>query len=66
MLKYYLDGQEITSREYTDFLCDDADCYGETKTTAMRVIRENRQEARDEGWSAWTLRYGSVLMIRKE
>lgn len=66
MLKYYLDDEEITSREYEDFLCDDAYCWGETKTTAMRVIRENRQEARTEGESAWTLRHGSVLLIRKE
>ena len=38
---------------------------GETKTTAKRVIRENRQEARETGKNVFTLSCGAEVIISK-
>ena len=66
MLKYYIDGQEISSREYEEYLIEDAYDNDKSKAHAIRVIRENRQEAREEGENIWRINNGSKLVIRKE
>lgn len=65
-LKYYLNNTEISSKEYVDRIIMDAECYSESKTTALRIVRENRQEARSEKENVWILQNGDALSIRNE
>ena len=70
MFKYYIEtlGKKvpITSKEYEDYMIEEAVDEGQTKTTAKRVIRENRQEAREEGKNIFILSFGAVLIIENE
>ena len=70
MFKYFIKNLEkampITSKEYENYMIKEAISEGETKTTAMRVIRENRQEAREESYNVFTLNCGAQLIIEKE
>ena len=63
MFKYYYNGESISSKEYEERLIDDAFDCGHCKTSAMRIVRENRQEAREEGKNEWTVHCGSRLTI---
>lgn len=69
MLKYFknLDGREveISSEDYVEELVTDARNYDESKTSALRVVRENRQIARDTGMCEWKLHFCGNLIIRK-
>ncbi len=65
-LKYYLNNTEISSKEYVERVIDDAKYYSESKTTALRIVRENRQEARSEKENVWRLQNGDALIIRNE
>jgi len=66
MLKYYIQKSgktmPISSKEYENYMIEEAIDLGETKTTARRVIKENRQEARERGKNIFTL-YGGVQLI---
>ena len=70
MLKYYIKtlgkSVPISSREYENYIIEDAICDGQTKTIAMRVIRENRQEARETGENIFTLTFGAQVIVSKE
>lgn len=65
MLKYYIDGQEISSKEYEEYIIEDAYDNDESKAHAMRVIRENRQEARETGENIWLIQNGAKLVIER-
>lgn len=65
MLKYYVDGQEISSKEYEEYIIEDAYDNGELKAAAMRVIKENRQDARETGDNVWTIHNGAILVIER-
>lgn len=69
MFKYYIQmlgkPMPISSKEYEDYMIEEATDSGETKTTAMRVIRENRQEARETGKSTFTLSFGAQVIIEQ-
>mgnify|MGYP003297831199 CR=1 FL=1 len=71
MLKYFIkkigceNEEEISSRDYEDYLIDDAFDCGESKTTALRVIRENRKEARDFDECDWVLTSGNKVIVKK-
>ena len=56
----------ISSKEYEDYMIDEAVDSGETKTTAKRVIRENRQEARETGKNVFRLSCGAEVIVMKE
>lgn len=70
MLKYFknLDGREveISSEDYVDELIVDARNYGETKSSALRIVRENRDIARIDGMCEWKLHFCGSLIIRSE
>lgn len=70
MLKYYIKtlgkSVSISSREYENYIIEDAICDGQTKTTAMRVVRENRQEARETGENIFTLTFGAQVIVSNE
>ena len=67
MFKYYIQtlGKmvPITSKEYEGYMIEEAIDLGKTKTDAMRVIRENRQDARETGKNIFTLCYGAQVII---
>ena len=67
MFKYFIQvlgkTMPISSREYEDYMIEEAVDLGKTKTTAMRVIRENRQEARETGKNIFTLSSGAQVII---
>jgi hypothetical protein len=67
MLKYYIQKSgktmPISSKEYENYMIEEAIDLGETKTTAKRVIKENRQEAREKGMNIFTLYGGTQLII---
>ena len=69
MFKYFIrtlgKAMPITSKEYEDYMVEEAVDSGQTKTTAKRVIRENRQEAREEGKNIFRLSFGAELIIEK-
>jgi hypothetical protein len=65
MLKYYVDGQEISSKEYEEYIIEDAYDNDESKAHAMRVIKENRQEARETGENIWRICNGAKLVIER-
>ena len=56
----------ISSNEYEEYMTNEAVDSGETKTTAKRVIRENRQEARETGKNVFRLSCGAEVIITKE
>ena len=56
----------ISSKEYEEYMVNEAVDSGETKTTAKRVIRENRQEARETGKNVFRLSCGAEVIITKE
>ena len=56
----------ISSNEYEEYMINEAVDSGETKTTAKRVIRENRQEAREIGKNVFRLSCGAEVIITKE
>ena len=56
----------ISSNEYEEYMINEAVDSGETKTTAKRVIRENRQEARETGKNVFRLSCGAEVIITKE
>lgn len=56
----------ISSKEYEEYMINEAVDSGETKTTAKRVIRENRQEARETGKNVFRLSCGAEVIITKE
>lgn len=56
----------ISSKEYEEYMINEAIDSGETKTTAKRVIRENRQEARETGKNVFRLSCGAEVIIEKE
>ena len=68
-MKYFVKtlGKEvsITSKEYEDYIIEDAIDEGQTKTIARKVIRENREEAREVGENEFFLSYGASVIIRK-
>lgn len=55
----------ISSKEYEDYMTEEAIDSGETKTTAKRVIKENRQEARNIGKNIFRLSSGAEVIISK-
>lgn len=67
MLKYYIQKSgktmSISSKEYENYMIEEAIDLGETKTNARRVIKENRQEAREKGKNIFTLYGGTQLII---
>lgn len=67
MFKYFIQvlgkTMPISSNEYEDYIVEEAIDSGETKTTAKRVIRENRQEARETGKNEFTLSSGAQVII---
>lgn len=67
MFKYYIQtlGKmvPISSKEYENYMIEEAIDLGETKTAARHVIRENRQEAREKGKNIFTLCYGAQVII---
>ena len=67
MFKYYIQTlgktMPISSKEYEDYMIEEAVDNGQTKTTAKRVIRENRQEARETGKNIFTLSFGAQVII---
>jgi hypothetical protein len=67
MFKYYIQtlGKmvPITSKEYEGYMIEEAIDLGKTKTDAMRVIRENRQDARETGKNIFTLCFGAQVII---
>lgn len=69
MFKYYIQtlGKmvPITSKEYEGYMIEEAIDLGKTKTDAMRVIRENRQEAREDGKNVFRLSSGAEVIISK-
>ena len=69
MFKYFIQvlgkTMPISPKEYEDYMIEEAIDSGETKTTAMRVIRENRQEARETGKNIFTLSSGAQVIIFK-
>ncbi len=69
MFKYFIQVlgkiMPISSKEYEDYMVEEAIDSGETKTTAMRVIRENRQEARETGKNEFRLSSGAIVIISK-
>lgn len=68
MLKYFknLDGTEyeISSADYVEELVVDAMNSDESKTTALRVVRENRQIARETGICEWKLHFCGTLIVK--
>ena len=70
MFKYFIQvlgkTMPISSKEYEDYMIEEAIDSGETKTTAIRVIRENRQEAREDGKNAFRLSSGGLAIIVSE
>ena len=56
----------ISSKEYEEYMIEEAVDSGETKTTAKRVIMENRQEARETGKNVFRLSCGTEVIITKE
>jgi len=69
MFKYFIQvlgkTMPISSKEYEDYMVEEAIDSGETKTTAKRVIRENRQEAGDIGKNIFRLSSGAEVIISK-
>ncbi len=69
MFKYFIQvlgkTMSISSKEYEDYMIEEAIDAGETKTTAKRVIKENRQEAREEGKNIFRLSSGAEIIISK-
>ena len=69
MFKYFIQvlgkTMPISSKEYEDYMIEEAIDSGETKTTAKRVIRENRQEARETGKNVFRLSCGAEVIISK-
>ena len=69
MFNYYIQmlgkTMPISSKEYEDYIIGSAVDSGETKTTAKRVIRENRQETRETGKNVFTLSCGAEVIISK-
>lgn len=69
MFKYFIQvlgkTMPISSKEYEDYMVEEAVDSGETKTTAMCVIRENRQEARESGKNVFRLSSGAEVIIFK-
>ena len=67
MFKYFIQvlgkTMPISSKEYEDHMAESAIIEGETKTTAKRVIRENRQEAREIGKNIFRLSCGAEVII---
>ena len=67
MFKYYIQtlGKmvPISSKEYEGYMIEEAVDLGETKTTAKRVIRENRQEAREISKNIFRLSCGAEVII---
>lgn len=67
MFKYYIQvlgkTMSISSKEYEGYMIEEVVDLGETKTTAKRVIRENRQEARETGKNIFTLSSGAQVII---
>ncbi len=67
MFKYFIQvlgkTMPISSKEYEDYMTEEAIDSGETKTTAKRVIRENRQEAREDGKNEFTLSSGAKVIV---
>lgn len=56
----------ISSKEYEEYMIEEAVDSGETKTTAKRVITENRQEARETGKNVFRLSCDAEVIITKE
>lgn len=65
MLKYFIDGEEISSKEYEEYIIEDAYDNDKSKAHAMRVIRENRQEARISGENIWLICNGAKLVVER-
>ena len=69
MFKYFIQvlgkTMSISSKEYEDHVIESAIIEGETKTTGKRVIRENRQEAREIGKNIFRLSCGAEVIITK-
>lgn len=69
MFKYFIQvlgkTMPISSREYEDYIMEEAFDLGETKTTAKRVIKENRQEARETGKNSFRLSSGAEVIVSK-
>ena len=65
MFKYYYNGESISSKEYEERLIDDAYDCGHCKTSAMRIVRENRQEAREDGKNVFRLSSGAEVIVSK-
>ncbi len=67
MFKYYIQvlGKDvpISSQEYEDYIIEEAVDSDKTKTTAKRVIRENRQEARETSKNVFRLSCGAEVII---
>lgn len=69
MLKYYITSleegtKEITSQEYVERIKEEAYKAGKSKTTAMRVVKGNRQYARENGSYFWIIPSGGVLTVK--
>lgn len=69
MFKYFIQvlGKTvpISSKEYEDYIIEDVIDVGCTKNTARRVIKENRQEAREEGKNVFRLACGAEVIVSK-
>lgn len=69
MFKYYIQvlgkTMSISSKEYENYMIEEAIDLGETKTTARRVIRENRQEAQETGKNIFRLSSGAEVIVSK-
>lgn len=63
MFKYFKNGIEITSAEYSAIVIDEADWEGMPMSIGKRVVTENRQYARESGSYDFTLHSGATLRV---
>ena len=64
MLKYFIKEKEISRVEYEKLIIEDAEIYGQTKSVALSVIRENKQSAKEDGQCDWMLFNGNIITIK--
>lgn len=63
MFRYSFNGKQISSEEYVERIVMDSNDYGETKTTALQIVKENRDFARKNGVNVWINLSGKELII---
>ena len=63
MFRYFKNGYEITSTDYSELITDEFAYQGLPMSAGKRVITENRQHARESGSYDLRLSSGAILRI---